>query len=89
MAEMANHELPSDEREFVDRHLVELSSRSPEDYDKFQKLVRDLRLDMLRLEPFLHPDSGNSSDSFQYLFGRPNRILASLLSRVREMRKRE
>ncbi len=86
---MANHELPSEERDFVDRHVVELSHKSPEEYAKFQRLVRDLRLNMLRLEPFLHPDSGNSSDSFQYLFGRPNRILSSLLIRIKEMRKRE
>lgn len=84
--ENPSYKLSQDDNDFVAKHVVELSQLPPNEFERFQRLANELMMTALRIEPFLHPDRGNSSDSFKNLFGRPIKVLQQMIVRAREKR---
>ncbi len=81
-------ELSDRDRYFIENYAREISNFSDDKFKQFVSSVIEARMSLSKLAKFLHPDNGNSSDSFDYLFSNPLNTLTQLARRAQEIRKK-
>jgi hypothetical protein len=80
-------ELSDKDMRFIENHVIEISRLPEEKFNELTKMVIEIMGKSRKLAEFIHPDNGNSSDSFDYLFERPSSILIQLVRQAREIRE--
>ena len=80
-------ELSSKDKSFIENHVIEISNLPEEKFNELTELVLEIMDTSKKLAPFIHPDNGNSSDSFSYLFDRPVGMLIQLVGQARKIRE--
>jgi len=87
MAIEAPKDLSGKDKDFIENHVFEISCLPEEKFKELTDLALSIMDSSRKLAEFIHPDNGNSSDSFDYLFDRPSSILIQLVRQAREMRE--